>query len=113
MDAQGFAAAMRRLAVVAPGELDDAMGRVARRVVLPAARRTLRGSLAGSTVVKPSVKGAAFVNTKVYANVHHWGGHTWHAQSRVGKAQNAAWTSQHGSGIRGTRSLDPDSYQSA
>ena len=94
--------ALRELQRVAPVAVDDAMERVARTAVLPVARTGLRGSLKGSTVVKATTQGPQFVNTKVYANVQHWGGHTWHAQSRVGRSASNAYRAHNGPGIKGS-----------
>ena len=75
---------MRELNRVAPAELDAAMVRVSERTILPAARSLTprrSGALAASTRVVQTPKGVAFTNPKVYANVQHFGGQTWHARS--------------------------------
>lgn len=80
-----FAATMRRLETVAPTELNNALVDVARTVVLPRARTRAphrSGRLAGSLSVVPGgVRGAAIRSNVVYANVQHWGGRTWYADS--------------------------------
>jgi hypothetical protein len=86
-----FAATMRRLETVAPIELNDALVIIGKMDVLPGARaRAGGGRLAASLSVVPGAvaKGAALKSTKPYANVQHWGGYTWYAQSRKGRWPN-------------------------
>ena len=86
-----FSRAMADLSRVAPREVDERLGNVARRTVLPKAkgktRRGKTGQLAGKLTV-PTVtgsKGPVFKNPTRYANVNYWGGQTWYAQSRKGR----------------------------
>ena len=108
---ESFTLRMRELARVAPVELDAALVRVGEEVVVPASQRRAQAVFSGApphdgttarladqTRVVPTPKGAAVVNSKVYANVQNWGGHTWHAQSRIGRS-----AMPKGAGVPGTR----------
>jgi hypothetical protein len=111
---EGFTRAMRELARVCPTELDDALVRVGEATIVPASRSKAAAVFSGApphdgtstrladqTRVVKTPKGAAVVNDKVYANVQNWGGHTWHAQSRLGRSHKPP-----GPGVPATHFID-------
>lgn len=92
-----FAAVMRRLETVAPGELNTAMENIARVDVLPGARAKAGGGQLSASlrVVKgPELKGPAVKSPLVYAWAQHGSpqpgaanSQTWWAVSRVGRGK--------------------------